>query len=106
MGALIGLIVSLAPTLISLVEKLFPPKSGPAKTEAVNSAILAILTDLKTKGALPASLDPNQVATVVETIFQQMSASGQINQPGVPVPAGTGGNFILTFKNGLMQSVG
>lgn len=110
MGAIIGLVVSLAPALIGLVEKLFAPKSGTQKADTVNAALLAILADLKAKGAIPASLDPSQLATVIETIFQQMTQSGQINVPVVPAPAPigpvTGGSFILTFRNGGLQSVG
>src|SRR5579862_877732 len=110
MGAIIGLIVSLAPSIIALVQKLVPSNAGHGQTkaDAVNAAIAAALASLQAKGMLPPGIDTVQVATVVETIFQQMLQTGQVNPPVIPTPgpAPAGGDFIFTFKKGQLISVG
>lgn len=111
MGALLGLILPLIPGLITLAEKAFTAKTGPAKADAVITSVASIVQQLQKSGAIPAGLDVAQIATAVETVFQQMNAAGQVNTGTQPLPfpasgQARGGDFILTFKQGLMQSVG
>lgn len=106
MGAIIGLLLPFLPTLISLVERVIPgPSQGATKASTVNAWVSTIAQDLQKSGVFAGgAIDPKQLEAVVETVFQQMNGAGQVNQT-VGTPA-KGGDFILTFKSGLMQSVG
>lgn len=104
MGAILGLVLPFIPGAISLVEKLFGQGKGSDKSSTVVSWIAAIIQDLQKAGVSGTVPTLAQIEAVVETVFQQMNAAGQVNTTN-PTPV-KGGDFIITIKNGLMQSVG
>lgn len=113
---LVGLILALAPSLIKVVQSLLPAGQGHGqiKADMVVSSISTLLQELQKSGKLPnlpAGADLNQIALVVETIFQSMRNTGELSAdtptPVAPVSGAVqGGDFIWTFKKGLLISVG
>ncbi|GAC1497490.1 MAG: hypothetical protein NVS1B6_03180 [Steroidobacteraceae bacterium] len=93
MGAFLPLILSLAPGLIQLVEGIFqkkklpvaspgdvPEKLGANKLDAVMSAILAVLGAVgKTPGMAPTAPPDNaDLAHIIQSVFDQMKAKGEV----------------------------
>lgn len=126
-AALISLLAPLLPGIITSVEGLFAKKSpnaptGPQKADSVAQIATAILGAMQTSGALPAgsSIDTSQLATVIESVFQHLNSTGQVNKPETkakPLPAASapvptqalpGPNFTgsLKFQNGIFWGIG
>ncbi len=81
MGALIPIILSLAPAIIKGVEKIFGPKTGPVKKSAAFDAIIAALQAILAKKEVPAdmkTINDDSISAILELIVAQMNQTGEL----------------------------
>lgn len=80
MGALLPILLPLLPGIIQGVEQLFRAKKGKEKREvAVEMASVAV-KKAREMGAFDGNEGAQEVAALVEVIFQHMKASGQLQE--------------------------
>ncbi len=83
MGALLGILLPLAGPivegLVKGVERLFGPKTGDVKREAVVSALAPVLAALSTAGKIPGIPDATTTTALVEMIVQGLKKSGELD---------------------------
>ena len=58
------------------VEHLFGHKTGPTKFDIVFQTILKTAQDLATAGKIPGQLDNASIASLIESIVQELKAQG------------------------------
>lgn len=85
------------------VEHLFGAKTGPTKFDIVLNAALKIASDLATSGKIPGSLDAVSVATLVESVVQELKSSGVLN-PNTAQTMVEHGNVVIS-QGGAASSV-
>jgi len=98
----------LRPYIISLVthvEHLFGPKTGPTKFDAVLKALLDAASKLSTAGKLPGTLDPGSAGSMIESIVQELKALGILNPAGV-APIVQAGSVLPPASGSMLKIVG
>jgi hypothetical protein len=96
MGALLGALLPVAGPLVEGlvkgVEKLFGPKTGDTKREAVVGALGPLLDALAKSGKIPGLPDETTKTALVEMVVQGLKKTGEINadstQRTITVPVG------------------
>jgi len=85
-AAVIPIIAAAAPllqplisSLVMHVEHIFGHKTGPTKFDNVLTAVLKTASDLATAGKIPGQLDPSSIATMIESVVQDLKARGVLN---------------------------
>lgn len=113
MGLLATLLPTLLPLVVQLVDGLFGRGQGATKATAANTIAQAVIDGLQKSGITQGTMDAEHLKALVEYVFQELNAKGQVNQTNDTVPVvvpsasgAVGGNFVLTFKDGLLVSFG
>lgn len=84
------LLTPLIESLVTHVETLFGAKTGPTKFDVVLQAVGKAAQDLGAAGKLPGQLDTATIATMIETVVQNLKAAGVLNpniKPADSVPS-------------------
>jgi hypothetical protein len=94
------LLTPLIESLVTHVESLFGAKTGATKFGVVLGAVTKAAEDLGTSGKLPGQLDAATIATMIETVVQNLKSAGVLNpniKPADAVPTTPkGGTFSVT----------
>lgn len=104
MGAILAILAPFIPIAITTVDKWFGPKTGPTKMSTVVSWLNTLVQDAQKAGVTGTMPTADQLEAIAEMFFQQMNATGQVNNP-VPLPV-AGMTAVLRFENGIAKSFG
>jgi hypothetical protein len=71
-------LLPIVPGIVTMVENLFGPGSGPAKLQAATNMLGVAANQLSTAGTIPGPVDVTTLTTLAQTVVQQMIDSGKL----------------------------
>lgn len=102
-----GVLPTVIPLVAKLLDKIFPPKSGPSKEDAATEIIAAIQQGLQNSKALAGTpLTGDQIRTSIKTVVDQLNAAGVLKGAATEiaaVPAGISGLADLLIHIGQVM---
>ena len=102
---LAGLEPVIAPLIIKIIDKVFPPKSGSVKFPTAQAIFQAILDGLAKTGQPVAIPDQPTLAGWIQELVNELNKAGALKGPATVIPTAAGNlDTIAAFVNWLKTS--